>query len=125
MGIDTLTSIGPAHVLVWAIKPISYARHQFPPDVIRHAVWLYFRFTLSCRDVEDLLAERGLTISACADLGCGSWIGQWTNACSAVNSLEAQMAPPALGWARSPGSAAVPPFAKSARCMSLMLRSFL
>jgi transposase-like protein len=38
---------------------ISFARHQFPSDVIRHAVWLYFPFTLSFRDVEDLLAERG------------------------------------------------------------------
>jgi putative transposase len=30
-----------------AMKPISYARHRFPPDIIRHAVWLYLRFTLS------------------------------------------------------------------------------
>ena len=45
------------------MKPISYARHRFPPDVIRHAVWLYLRFTLSYRDVEDLLAERGLVVS--------------------------------------------------------------
>ncbi len=37
--------------------------HRFPPDVIRHAVWLYLRFTLSFRDVEDLLAERGLEVS--------------------------------------------------------------
>ncbi len=42
---------------------ISFARHQFPSDVIRHAVWLYFRFTLSFRDVEDLLAERGVDVS--------------------------------------------------------------
>jgi DDE domain len=42
---------------------ISYARHQFPPPVIQHTVWLYLRFTLSFRDVEDLLAERGLDIS--------------------------------------------------------------
>jgi transposase-like protein len=35
------------------MKRISYARHRFPPDVIRHAVWLYLRFTLSYRDVED------------------------------------------------------------------------
>ncbi len=42
---------------------ISFARHQFPPAIIRHAVWLYVRFTLSYRDVEDLLAERGLDIS--------------------------------------------------------------
>ena len=42
---------------------ISHRRHRFPPAVIQHAVWLYLRFTLSYRDVEDLLAERGLGIS--------------------------------------------------------------
>src|ERR1700690_2274814 len=42
---------------------ISFPRHQFPPDIIRHAVSLYLRFTLSFRDVEDLLAERGLDVS--------------------------------------------------------------
>src|SRR4029077_18101605 len=42
---------------------ISFARHQFPPAIIRHAVWVYVRFTLSYRDVEDLLAERGLDVS--------------------------------------------------------------
>jgi putative transposase len=42
---------------------ISYARHQFPPEVIRHAIWLYLRFTLSYRDAEELLAERGLEVS--------------------------------------------------------------
>ena len=41
---------------------ISFARHQFPPDIIRHAVLLYVQFTLSYRDVEDLLAERGLDV---------------------------------------------------------------
>jgi putative transposase len=45
------------------MQPISYARHQFPPDIIRHAVWLYLRFTLSYRDAEELLAERGLEVS--------------------------------------------------------------
>ena len=45
------------------MQPISYARHQFPPEIIRHAVWLYLRFTLSYRDVEELLAERGLDTS--------------------------------------------------------------
>ena len=45
------------------MPPISYARHQFPPVVIQHAVWLYLRFTLSHRDVEDLLAQRGLEVS--------------------------------------------------------------
>ena len=42
---------------------ISYRRHRFPPIVIQHAVWLYLRFTLSYRDVEELLAERGLDVS--------------------------------------------------------------
>jgi putative transposase len=45
------------------MQPISYARHQFPPEVIRHTIWLYLRFTLSYRDVEELLAERGLEVS--------------------------------------------------------------
>ena len=45
------------------MQTIFFTRHRFPPDVIRHAVWLYARFTLSFRDVEDLLAERGLDIS--------------------------------------------------------------
>jgi hypothetical protein len=45
------------------MPPISYARHRFPPAIIQHAIWLYLRFTLSYRDVEDLLAERGLEVS--------------------------------------------------------------
>ena len=45
------------------MPPISYARHQFPPVVIQHVVGIYLRFTLSYRDVEDLLAERGLDVS--------------------------------------------------------------
>src|SRR5438876_7906633 len=42
---------------------ISYRGHRFPPDIIQRAVWLYFRCTLSFRDVEDLLAERGIEVS--------------------------------------------------------------
>ena len=42
---------------------LSYRRHRFPPPIIQHAIWLYLRFTLSYRDVEDLLAERGLDLS--------------------------------------------------------------
>ncbi len=40
-----------------------FKRHQFPAEIIAHAVWLYFRFPLSLRDVEDLLAERGIIVS--------------------------------------------------------------
>jgi putative transposase len=42
---------------------LCYRRHRFPPEIIEHAIWLYLRFTLSYRDVEELLAERGLDIS--------------------------------------------------------------
>jgi putative transposase len=42
---------------------LSYRRHRFAPPIIQHAIWLYLRFTLSYRDVEELLAERGLEIS--------------------------------------------------------------
>src|SRR3984885_8347048 len=47
----------------WGMRKISYAGYRFPPEVIDHAIWLYLRFTLSFRDVEDLLAERGIAVS--------------------------------------------------------------
>jgi len=45
------------------MRQISYKRHRFPPEVIRQAVWLYFKFTLSLRDVEEVLAERGIDVT--------------------------------------------------------------
>ena len=42
---------------------ISYSGYRFPPEIIHQAIWLYLRFTLSFRDVEDLLAERGIAVS--------------------------------------------------------------
>lgn len=45
------------------MNPISFRRHRFPPEIIRHTVWLYARFTLSFRDVEEMLAERGIDVS--------------------------------------------------------------
>ncbi len=45
------------------MQPISYCWHQFPPEIIRHAVRLDLRFTLSDRDVEELLVGRRLEIS--------------------------------------------------------------
>ena len=45
------------------MQKTSYARYRFPPVIIQHSVWLYFRFPLSYRDVEDLLAERGIDVS--------------------------------------------------------------
>jgi len=44
-------------------KTPSYREYRFPPEVISHAVWLYYRFCLSFRDVEDLLAKRGVIVS--------------------------------------------------------------
>ena len=40
-----------------------YKRHRFPPEIISYAVWLYFRFNLSHRDIEDPLAQRGIIVS--------------------------------------------------------------
>nr|QCL10609.1 hypothetical protein pC6.5d_716 [Rhizobium rhizogenes] len=42
---------------------VHFRRHRFPAEIIAHAVWLYYRFPLSLRDVEDLLAERGINDS--------------------------------------------------------------
>ncbi len=42
---------------------ISYKRHRFPPEIITHAVWLYCRFNLSFREVEEMFLERGIDIS--------------------------------------------------------------
>lgn len=42
---------------------ISYKNHRFPPQIIAHAVWLYFRFRLSLRLVEEMLLERGVIVS--------------------------------------------------------------
>ena len=40
-----------------------YKRHRFPPDIVRYAVWLYYRLNLIFRDIEDLLAQRGISVS--------------------------------------------------------------
>lgn len=49
-----------------------YHRYRFPSEIISHTIWLYFRFCLSLRDVEDLLAERGIAVSY-------ETIRQWCN----------------------------------------------
>ena len=45
------------------MPPLSYSGYRFPRDIIQRAVWMYLRFALSFRDVEELLAERGITVS--------------------------------------------------------------
>src|SRR6202051_704243 len=55
---------GPSgHPVASGMEKISYAGYRFPPEIIDQAIWLYLRFTLSLRDVEDLLAERGVAVS--------------------------------------------------------------
>lgn len=54
------------------MNPFSFTRHRFPPDVIRLGVWLYFNFTLSLRDVKDLLAEWGIEL-------CYKTVQCWAN----------------------------------------------
>jgi transposase-like protein len=48
---------------VWAMKPIFHACQRFPADVIRHAAWLYLRFTWNVRDIEDLPSDCKLKVS--------------------------------------------------------------
>ena len=45
------------------MRPHSYSGYRFPPDIIQRAIWMYLRFTLSYRDVEELLAERGIVVT--------------------------------------------------------------
>jgi hypothetical protein len=63
-----------------AVSVPSYKRHRFPPEVIAHAVWLYYRFALSFRDIEEMLASRGVVLQ----------IGMW-----ALNNIRQRAAPDA------------------------------
>ena len=45
------------------IRPLSYSGYRFPAVIINHCTWLYFRFALSYRDVTEMVAERGVTVS--------------------------------------------------------------
>src|SRR5262249_1326901 len=72
---------------------LSYRRHRFPPVVIQHAVWLYLRFTLSYRDVEDLLASAGSTfLRSRWELGAKVRTGDRTAATAAPSPPERSMA---------------------------------
>ena len=75
------------------MEPISYQRHGFPPTIVRHAVRLHFRLTLSLRDVEDLLAERGIKVSYEA-------IGTWTQKFGAqfAQNLQSSRSKPTGRW---------------------------
>ncbi len=56
------------------VLPPTYAGYRFPAEIIGHAVWLYFRFALSYRDVEELLAERGVIVT---DESIRQWCGKF------------------------------------------------
>ena len=75
------------------MQPISFKRHRFPPDAIRHAVWLYFRFTLSIRDVEELMAQRGIQVSREA-VRC--WVNKFGPLIAA--NLRRRRGPPTGRW---------------------------
>jgi len=47
----------------WMTKSTMYKRFRFPPEIIQYAVWLYYRFNVSHRDVEDILAQRGIIVT--------------------------------------------------------------
>ena len=75
------------------MKLLSFKCHRFPADVIRQAVWLYFRFTLSLRDVEELLAQRGIRVSK-ETIRC--WIRKFGPQIAA--NLRRRRCPPAGRW---------------------------
>ena len=75
------------------MKAVSFARHRFPPDIIRQAVWLYFRFTLSFRDIEDLMAQRAIDLSY-------ETIRMWTRKFGRIfaHNLRKSRASPSARW---------------------------
>ena len=84
--------------------PLTYKRHRFPPAIIAHAVWLYFRFALSYRDVEELLAERGVIVTY-------ETVRQWCRKFgqSSANGLRRRRPRPGGKW-HLDGVIAMPPF---------------
>ena len=86
-----------------------YAGHRFPAEVISHAVWLYFRFALSYRDVEELLAERGVALSY-------ETVRQWCQKFGQTyaNTLRRRRPRPGDTW-HLDGLIAIPPFCEPRR----------
>ncbi len=75
------------------MQKISYNGYRFPPEIIQRAIWLYLRFTLSFRDVEDLLAERGILVSY-------ETVRRWVNHCGPMIAadLRKRRAKPCTTW---------------------------
>lgn len=72
---------------------LSFKRHRFPGEAIRYAVWLYFRFTLSFRDVEEMLAQRGIEVSN-ESIRC--WVNKFGPQIAA--NLRRRNQPPSPRW---------------------------
>jgi putative transposase len=70
-----------------------YKRHRFPAEIIRHSVWLYFRFSLSYRDVQEMMAERGVIVSHEAVRYWGHKFGQ-----AYANQLRRRRPQPGDKW---------------------------
>src|SRR6266568_2134692 len=89
----------PTPVAASSTDRSPYHGYRFPPEIIAHAVWLYFRFHLSFRDVEDLLAERGISVSHEA-------IRQWCTKFGAAfaSGLRRRRARPGDKWQHRRGS---------------------
>ncbi|MBF9196943.1 IS6 family transposase [Microvirga sp. BT290] len=73
------------------MQSISYASHQFPPEIIRHAVWSYLGFTLNYRDVEELLVERGRYVSYVT-------VGRWIHKFGPTFACKLRRPRPASTW---------------------------
>ena len=68
---------------------IRYRGYRYPPEVISYAVWLCYRFTLSFRDIEDLLAERGVMVSyESIRLWCHKFGPAYAGDCERVQDLK-------------------------------------
>ena len=87
----------------------SYKRHRFPAEIIGYAVWLYFRFALSDRDVEELLAERGVRVTY-------ETVRQWCLKFGQAHANALRRRRPRPGDKRHlDGLVAMPPFARTRR----------
>ena len=75
------------------MKTLIYTRHRFHPDVIRRAVWMYFRFNLSFRDVEELLTERGVDVSYET---IRKWVGKFES--QYAKRIKSRSEPPSPIW---------------------------
>jgi transposase-like protein len=75
------------------MNKISYKGYRFPPEIIQQAIWLYLRFTLSFRDLEDLLAERGIVVSYETVLRWVNYFGPMIETHGALNQNCSRQSP--------------------------------